>query len=118
MSKSSNKKPIKTPEIEAISALIGKYKYALEAHDKKKIMSLSAVSPSREKFMTQLFSQYKMFKVNISGLKFIGRENRATARVSIVNLVNKSGDPVKPGQWSKFDIVVRKNSGNNWTIFW
>lgn len=109
---------VKTPEIEAISELIGKYKYALEAHDKKKIMRLSAVSPSREDFMTQLFSQYEKFKVDISGVKFIGRENRATARVSIVNLVNKSGNPVKPGQWSKFDIVIRKNSRNHWTIFW
>jgi len=118
LAKSSGKKRANKPQIEVISELIGKYKYALEAQDIKKMKSLSAVSPSREKFMNNLFKQYKKFKVNVSGVKYIGRENRATARVSLVDLINKNGEPVKPGQWSKFDIVVRKNSKNHWTIFW
>jgi len=118
LAKSSKNKAARKPQIEIISELIGKYKYALEAQDIKKMKSLSAVSPSREKFMNKLFNQYKNFKVNVSGVKYIGRENRATARVSLVDLINKNGEPVKPGQWSKFDIVVRKNSKNHWTIFW
>ncbi len=118
LSQSAGKSRSKKPQIEVISELIGKFKYALEAQDIMKTKNLSAVSPSREKFMKNLFGQYKKFTVNISGVKYIGRENRATARVSIVGLVNKKGDPVMPGQWSQFDIVVRKNSKNHWTIFW
>ena len=106
------------PEIEVISELIGSYKNALEDHNLDKIKALSAVSPSRENFMGQLFAQYKTFTVKVSGVKLIGKENRATARVSFIDLVNAHGDSVQAGQWGRFDIEIRKTIDDQWKIFW
>ena len=112
------KKQASRPDIEVISELIGKFKQGFESRNVKALRSISEFQANRQAFLQQFFNNYKSFRLDISGVKFIGRERKGTANIVILDLINKNGVPVEPGSWSRFEIVIRRNAAGQWKVIW
>jgi len=123
---SIKKKPVKQlPKklnIEKVSKIIGEFKSVFQARNKNKLIRMSKLVPGRTQFIDQLFKEYKSFKIKVSKLQFISRENKASAHIDITDLIDKNGKKVNshslPGNWNKFDITVRYNRKNQLKVYW
>jgi tetratricopeptide (TPR) repeat protein len=112
------KKQASRPDIEVISELIGKFKQGFESRNIKALRSISDFQANRQAFLQQFYNNYTSFRLDISGVKFIGRERKGTANIAILDLINKNGVPVEPGTWSRFEIVIRRNAAGQWKVIW
>jgi len=111
-------KPPSRPDIDIITEMIGKFKQGFESRNMNALRDLSEYQANREAFLQQFFNIYTSFKITISDVNFIGRDRKGTANVSLKDLINKQGASVEPGAWSRFQIVIRRNSKGQWKIFW
>jgi serine/threonine protein kinase/tetratricopeptide (TPR) repeat protein len=111
-------KPASRPDMEVISEIIGKFKQGFESRDVKALKSVSEFQANRQAFLQQFFNNYTSFKLDISDIKFIGRERKGTANIAIMDLINIHGASVEPGTWSRFEIVIRRNTTGQWKVFW
>ncbi len=105
-------------DIHQVSKKIGEFKTAIQQRNKNKIKSLSQYAHGREQFVTQLLSQYKNITVKISNLQLISKENQAKAQVELTDLVDINNKKITPGNWSKFEIIVRHNNRKQLKIHW
>ncbi|NOZ51539.1 MAG: protein kinase [Gammaproteobacteria bacterium] len=106
------------PNIDAISEIIGKYKSYFESGNARELENISDYKPGRQQFVNQFFDQYQSVEVVISGFRYIGKEQKGLASISLTQLENKRGHTIKPGTWSKFEIIVNKNSQREWKVVW
>jgi len=105
-------------EIDLIGQVVLSYKQSFEARDPVAIRQISELQPVSDRFLAGFLQQYRSFDVRVSGLRHIKREHKAKLTISLVNLVNKSGRPVVPGPWGRFEVEVRKNDYGNWKVYW
>jgi len=117
-----NKKPVKKPlkniDMHQVSQKIGEFKLALQKGDTKKINRMSQFVPGRKQFVAQLHSQYKKLTVKVSNLHLISKEKRVLADIELTDLIDKNGNKISPGDWSKFEIVLRYNKNNILKVYW
>lgn len=111
-------KPPDRPGIEVTGELMGDFKKAIESYNLRKLKGMSEFQPGREQFVEQFFDNYQSVKVNISGYKYIARENKALANITLSRLINNKGHAVSPGAWGEFEITVKRNSKNQWRVYW
>lgn len=111
-------KIVNQPDFEAISGVLAKYKRVFESKNSKLLNSMSEVQPSRQAFVKSLFAQYKSFRIKITDLQHINKQRKAVAKIQIEQLVNIDGSHVTPGNWSKFDIEIKRNSYGEWRVKW
>ena len=114
----AKKTTAKKLDIGKASVIIGQFKSAIQARDKRKLKKISQYVPGREQFINQLLSQYRSINVDISNLKFIQKDNKAQAHVELSKLIDVKGAKVTPGNWSKFEITVRYNNSNHLKVYW
>lgn len=112
------RKPASRSDMDIFSDLLGKFKQAFESRNINALRRMSEFRPERQQFLKQFFNNYNSFRLEISGVRFIARERKGIANIAIRKLINKYGSPVKPGTWSQFEIVIRRNSVGQWKIFW
>jgi len=112
------KSTVKKLDIGKASEVIGQFKSAIQARNKNTLKKISKYIPGREQFINQLLGQYRTIDVNISNLKFIQKENKAQANVELTKLIDVKGNNVTPGNWSKFEIIVRYDNNNRLKVFW
>lgn len=117
-STSSKKTASKQLDIHTASKIIGQFKTAIEAHNKKILTSLSQFMPGRKQFVDQLFDTYHHITVKISHLQQIPKENRVKAQVELTDLIDINNKKVTPGSWNKFEISVRQNSKQQLKVYW
>jgi len=117
-----NKKPVKKPvkniNMQQVSQMIGEFKLALQRGDSKKVKRMSHFVPGRKQFVDQLHSQYRKINVKVSNLHLISKEKRALADIELTDLVDVNGNKISPGNWSKFEIVLRYNRNNMLKVYW
>ncbi|VAW56043.1 hypothetical protein MNBD_GAMMA07-947 [hydrothermal vent metagenome] len=101
-----------------VNDMIGKFKKKFESRNIDALQKISQFQPNRKSFLKQFFGNYKSFTLGISGIKYIGSENKGTADIALFNLVNSRGGKVKAGAWSKFKITIRKNTKGQWKVIW
>ena len=112
------KQTTKKLNIQQVSQLIGQFKSALQARNSKKIKQMSQFVPGRSKFVDQLHSQYRGINVKVSNLQLIAKEKRALANIELTDLVDINGTKISPGNWSKFEIILRYNKKNQLKVYW
>ena len=112
------KKILADAEHERINDLIAEFKTNLESRNQTRIKKISQFVPGREQFVEQLLGQYRTLKVTISDYRYIAQNHEATANVELSDLIDKKGNPVIPGSWSKFSIRIAKNSGEQFKVYW
>lgn len=105
-------------DIEIISEIIGQYKSYFESGNIPELEKLSHYNPGRKDFVTQFFDQYQSVTVLVSGFRYIGKEHKGLATISLTELLNKRGNTITPGTWGKFDIVINQNALGEWKIVW
>lgn len=105
-------------EIEQISDLMGEFKTQLEKRNTRKIKNISEFVPGRQQFVEQLLDQYRSLEVRISDFKYIAKGHSATADIELTKLVDKNGNEVTPGDWSKFSIKIEKNERQQLKVYW
>jgi len=106
------------PDIEVISEMIGNYKMYFESGNVPELDKLSDYKPGRKSFVEQFFNQYQSVAVVVSGVRYIGKEQKGLATISLTQLMNKRGSAITPGTWSEFDIVIAPNDHGDWKITW
>ncbi len=106
------------PDIDTISDMVGKFKHGFESRDVDALQNMSEFITNRKAFLLQFFNNYTAFRLNISGVKYIGHKRTGSASVAIVDLVNKRGVAVEPGTWSRFEIKIYRNTQGKWKIVW
>lgn len=106
------------PDIEVISGLIKEYKSHFEAGNVDELKRISHFRPGRKNFVDQFFSQYQSYEIAVNNFKYIGKEHKGLANISITKLVNNRGNNIQPGAWSQFDIVVSRADNGQWKIMW
>jgi len=104
--------------IQIVEEMMGVFKQALESRNQRALTEMSEFLPNRKAFVDQLFKNYRSFKLQISNVRFIGKEKKGVVDVKITDLVNIQGLPVQPGAWSQFVIEIRKNREGQWKVFW
>ncbi len=104
--------------IAQVSKKIHQFKIALQTGDKRGLKKMSLYIPGREKFVNELFYQYKKINVKISGFKLIAGKNKAQVNILLNGLVDINNRKVKPGGWSQFETTVSYNSRNRLKITW
>ncbi|RDH82448.1 MAG: hypothetical protein DIZ80_09150 [endosymbiont of Galathealinum brachiosum] len=114
----SNKIKIKKLDIHQVSKLIGQFKAALQERNTKKIKQMSQFVQGRSQFVEQLHKQYRKINVRVSNLNLIAKEKRAKAVIELTDLIDKNGNKVTPGNWSKFEIILRYNKQNQLRVYW
>lgn len=112
------RKSTSRPDIEIISEIIGKFKKSFESRDVKALRRMSEFQPNRQEFLQQVFNNYTSFRLNISDIQLIGRERKGSVKIAIVDLINIQGAPVEAGTWSRFEIVIRRNTTGQWKVVW
>lgn len=112
------KKPESRSDIDIISEMIAKFKKSFDSRNVKALRSMSEYQPNRQGFLQQFFNNYKSFRLDISDIKFIGRDRKGVANIAIVDLINIQGVPVEPGAWSRFEIIISRNAKGRWKIIW
>ena len=112
------KKILADAEHERINDLIAEFKTNLESRNQTRIKKISQFVPGREQFVEQLLGQYRTLKVTISDYRYIAQNHEATANVELSDLIDKNGNPVIPGSWSKFSIRIAINSGEQFKVYW
>ncbi len=110
--------PSEKPGIQVVEEMIGVFKQALESRNQHALAQMSEFMPNRQAFVDQLFENYRSFKLQISNVRFIGKENKGVVDIKITDLVNIQGLPVQPGGWSQFAIEIKKNKAGQWKVFW
>ena len=108
----------KKPDMEMVTDLIAQYRQEFENRNTSGLLNISELSPGREGFISQLFGNYKSFKIKVSGFKYIDKKRQGLANISITHLVNNNGQNIQPGPWSQFDIIVAKNVSGEWKVQW
>lgn len=106
------------PDIEIISGLIKEYKSHFEAGNVEGLKRISLFRPGRKNFVDQFFSQYQSYEIAVNNFKYIGKEHKGLANISITKLVNNRGNTIQPGAWSQFEIVVSQADNGQWKIKW
>ncbi len=106
------------PEIEVVSELIGKFKQGFESRDINALQKMSEFKTNRNALLLQFFNNHTEFRLNISGVKYIGHKRTGSASIAIMDLVNKRGMAVEPGTWSRFEIKIHKNTQGKWKVVW
>jgi sugar-specific transcriptional regulator TrmB len=104
--------------IHQVSKIIGQFKSAIENHNNSKLISLSQYKPGRKQFVDQLLGQYKSITVKVFQLNLIPQENKAKTQIELTNLVDKNNVKVTPGNWNKFEIIIRYNNKNQLKVHW
>jgi len=110
--------PSKKSGIQIVEEMMGVFKQALESRNQHALTEMSEFLPNRKIFVDQLFNNYRSFKLQISNVRFIGKEKKGVVDVKITDLVNIQGLPVQPGGWSQFTIEIKKNRAGQWKVFW
>jgi serine/threonine protein kinase len=105
-------------DINQASILIGQFKTAIEARNKRSLKNMSQYMPGREQFVDQLLSQYNRINVKVSNLRLISKENKAKAQIELTDLVDINNNNITPGSWSKFEIIIQYNSKDQLKIYW
>jgi len=114
----NNKKPASKSDIQIIEAMIGNFKQAFESRNQRALDRMSEYQSNRKGFVSQLFSNYRSFKLEIPNVRIIARKNTGRADIRITKLVNMQGLPVQPGAWSQFRVDIKKNKAGQWKIYW
>jgi serine/threonine protein kinase len=91
---------------------------AIKPRDKKAMDKLSHYTSGRAEFVRQLFANYQRINVHISNFQFIAKTNQAQAQVELKNLIDINGQQVKPGNWNKFQIIIRLDNEGRAEIYW
>jgi len=118
VNKNPLKKPVKDINMQQVSQMIGEFKLALQKGDSKKVKRMSHFVPGRKQFVDQLHSQYRKINVKVSNLHLISKEKRALADIELTDLVDINGNKISPGNWSKFEIILRYNRNNILKVYW
>ena len=79
---------------------------------------MSNFQSNRQEFLTQFYNNYTSFKLKVSGIQYIDHENKGTANIALIDLVNIQGAEVEPGTWSRFEIELRRNTKGQWMVNW
>lgn len=91
---------------------------AMKSRDKRAMDKLSHYTSGRTEFVRQLFANYREINVRISSVQFIAKTNQTQAQVELKNLIDINGQQVKPGNWNKFQIIIRLDNEGGGEVYW
>jgi serine/threonine-protein kinase len=105
------------PDIEVVGAMLSALKSAYEHRDLRTLQQTTVMSDGRARFLQQIFAEYPVVGISISGLSMT--PDTATAMMLITKLVNRQGDPVIPGtEWKNAKLIVKKQGGEWGKVVW
>jgi len=99
---------------------ISQFTTAIQTGNKHQLKQMSQFLSGRERFVEDLFAEYKNINVKISSIKLIASKNKGHARVILNSLVDTKGRrvSVEPGGWNRFEITLSYNSRNQLKVIW
>lgn len=112
--------PVKTStsEISQIKHALSVFKEAFEQKNIAKVRKVSEVETGDLLFYERVFAFYRSFKVEYDNFRHLGSEKRGIAEVRLTDFIGQDGRAVEPGEWSRFNIVVKKDASGEWKVYW
>lgn len=97
-------------DAEAVTARLETVRLAAGLGDLGAVREALDVAPSHERFLAQLFTDYRDIRLTVGQVQ-IGR-GVATARLTFERLVNQAGQEVVPAaSWREMDVLLEKRGG-------
>ncbi len=74
-----------------------------------KLQSVTNLSRQMQRRTEQLFSKYQAIEVSVTELMVAEQKGEASARVTLISLIDKNGDSNRPGMsWQNMQITTNK----------